>query len=54
MGDTAVAGANEVSQAAVEGVENVGASTGMVNQVSYRGNEYTSASLRKHKQLNSA
>lgn len=34
VGDTAVAGANEVSQASVEGVENVAASTGLINQVS--------------------
>lgn len=33
VGDTVVAGANEVSQATVEGVENVAASTGMINQV---------------------
>ena len=33
VGDTVVAGANDVSQATGEGVENV-ASTGMVNQVS--------------------
>lgn len=39
VGDTAVAGANEVSQATVEGVENVAASTGMVNQVSYHGDD---------------
>ncbi|KAJ4919374.1 hypothetical protein JOQ06_022328 [Pogonophryne albipinna] len=32
VGDTAAAGANEVSQGNVEGVENVAASTGMVNQ----------------------
>ena len=38
VGDTAAAGANEVSQANIEGVENVAASTGMVNQVSNRGN----------------
>lgn len=35
VGDTAVAGANEVSQATVEGLENVAASTGVINQVSY-------------------
>lgn len=34
VGDTTVAGANEVSQAGVEGVENVAASTGLINQVS--------------------
>lgn len=38
VGDTAAAGANEVSQANIEGVENVAASTGMVNQVSNHGN----------------
>ncbi|XP_069016414.1 synuclein, gamma b (breast cancer-specific protein 1) isoform X1 [Embiotoca jacksoni] len=32
VGDTAVAGANEVSQGNVEGVENVAASTGLINQ----------------------
>lgn len=37
VGETAVAGANEVAQAGVEGVENVAASTGLVNQVSYHG-----------------
>lgn len=37
VGDTAVAGANDVSQAGVEGVENIAASTGMINQVSYHG-----------------
>ncbi|KAI3365113.1 hypothetical protein L3Q82_010231, partial [Scortum barcoo] len=39
VGDTAVAGANEVSQAAVEGLENVAASTGMVSQGEYGGME---------------
>lgn len=34
VADTAVAGANEVSQATVEGVENVAAASGLVNQVS--------------------
>lgn len=33
VGDTAVAGANEMSQATVEGVENVAAATGMMNPV---------------------
>lgn len=32
-GETAVAGANEMSQATVEGVENVAAATGMMNPV---------------------
>ncbi|XP_067100777.1 synuclein, gamma b (breast cancer-specific protein 1) [Osmerus mordax] len=32
VGDTVVAGANDISQATGEGVENVAASTGMVNQ----------------------
>lgn len=35
VGDAVVAGANEVSQATVEGVENVAASTGAINQVGY-------------------
>lgn len=35
VGDTAVAGAHEVSQATVEGVENVAASTGLINQVGF-------------------
>lgn len=35
VGETAVAGANEVSQATVEGVENIAASTGVTNQVSW-------------------
>lgn len=34
VGETAVSGANEVSQATVEGVENIAASAGMINQVS--------------------
>lgn len=38
VGDTAVAGATEVSQATVEGVENVAASTGLVSQVSDHSN----------------
>lgn len=38
VADTAISGANEVSQAATEGVENVAASTGLLNQVGYRGN----------------
>lgn len=38
VGDAAVAGANEVSQATVEGVENVAASTGLAYQVSCHGN----------------
>ncbi len=38
VGETAVAGANEVSQASVEGVENVVASTGLINQVSSHSN----------------
>lgn len=37
VGETAVAGANDVAQATVEGVENVAASTGMVSQVSCHG-----------------
>ncbi|KAF0025612.1 hypothetical protein F2P81_022493 [Scophthalmus maximus] len=32
VADATAAGANEVSQANVEGVENVGASTGLINQ----------------------
>ncbi len=38
VGDTVVTGANEVSQASVEGVENVAASTGLINQVSNHNN----------------
>ena len=38
VGDQVVAGANEVSQAGVEGVENVAASTGLMNQVGHPGN----------------
>lgn len=34
MGETAVGSANELGQQTVEGLENVGASTGMVNPVS--------------------
>lgn len=33
VGETAVAGANDMSQATVEGVENVAATTGMMNPV---------------------
>lgn len=33
VGETAVAGANEVSQATLEGVENVAAASGMMNPV---------------------
>lgn len=44
VGDTAAAGANDVSQATVEGVENIAASTGMINQVSYHGNAAPAAS----------
>lgn len=47
VGDAAVAGANEVSQATVEGVENVAASTGLVNQVSYYGVTRTTRFLYK-------
>lgn len=36
VADTAVAGANEVSQATVEGVENIAATTGMASQAGYR------------------
>ncbi|KAG7250334.1 hypothetical protein CRUP_023706, partial [Coryphaenoides rupestris] len=36
VGEGVVAGANDVSQANVEGVENVAASTGMINQVRCR------------------
>ncbi|CAL8261134.1 unnamed protein product [Arctogadus glacialis] len=39
VGEGGVAGANDVSQANVEGVENVAASTGMVNQGEYGGME---------------
>lgn len=34
VGESVVGGANEVSQAAVEGVENVAASSGLISQVS--------------------
>ncbi|KAM9774258.1 gamma-synuclein-like isoform X1 [Syngnathus typhle] len=39
VADTAVSGANEVSQAATEGVENIAASTGVLNQGEYGGME---------------
>ncbi|XP_062331050.1 synuclein, gamma b (breast cancer-specific protein 1) isoform X2 [Osmerus eperlanus] len=39
VGDTGVAGANDISQATGEGVENVAASTGMVNQGDFGGME---------------
>uniref|UniRef100_A0A8D3BLU4 Synuclein, gamma b (breast cancer-specific protein 1) n=1 Tax=Scophthalmus maximus TaxID=52904 RepID=A0A8D3BLU4_SCOMX len=39
VADATAAGANEVSQANVEGVENVGASTGLINQGEYGGME---------------
>lgn len=42
VGDAAVAGANEASQGTIEGVENVAASTGMVSQVGYHGDVFTS------------
>lgn len=34
VGDAVVSGANEVSQATVEGVENIAASSGVISQVS--------------------
>lgn len=42
VGDAAVAGANDLGQKTVEGVENVAASTGLVNPVSAHQSEPSS------------
>lgn len=45
VGDAAVAGANDLGQKTVEGVENVAASTGLVNPVSARQSKQLSFSM---------